>query len=234
MELDEAIVILFGPPSSGSSQAYTMVASFLERCASRCGARDAENVAQHVLSRLLTRARGGETPWATPAAAKGYLAKCAEHAAIDEHRREQRQSRLPTDFSPEQAPTLNGDERALIEKVAGEARNRRAARYRPEFDATWRQLSAVVFEGTDLRDVLLAESTLQSGSSEADFIKARNRAYKNHERVRKSLLAAAVRMAEAGQLSADDAALAIACLRVLVRCQRSEAAGVSRSRKDGS
>lgn len=233
MELDEAIVTLFGPPSSGATQAYAVVASFLESCATRRGARDAESIAQDVLSKLLTRARGGETPWSNPAAGKAYIARCAERAAIDEHRREQRQARLPTDFSPEPAPALDGDERALVEKVAAVARNRRAPRYRPEFDATWSELSALAFQGADLRELLLATGTLQAGCSEAELIKARNRAYKNHERVRKALLAAAVEMRNAGQLSAEDAELALACLRVLVRCQRSEPLSVSGSRNDG-
>lgn len=187
-----------------------------------------------MLSKLLTRARGGETPWSNPAAGKAYLAKCAERAVIDEHRQEQRQAHLPTDFSPEQARVLDGDERALLEKVAAVARNRRAPRYRPDFDATWSELSALVFEGVDLRELLLAEGSLRSDCPETEFIQARNRAYKNHERVRKSLLAAAVEMRSVGQLSADDAELALACLRVLVRCQRSEPSGVIRSRKDRS
>jgi DNA-directed RNA polymerase specialized sigma24 family protein len=227
MELDEAIVILFGPPSPRGAQAYPVVVSFLETCAKRRGARDAENVAQQVLSKLLIRARGGETPWSHPAAAKAYLAKCAERAAIDEHRQGRRHSRLPTDFSPEPSPVLDGDERALIEKVAAVARNRRAPRYRAEFDATWSQIRALAFEDADLRELLPIDD-------EAQFVKARNRAYKNHERARKALQVAVGEMRKAGQLSTDDAELALGCLRVLVRCQRSEPRNVSRSRKDGS
>jgi DNA-directed RNA polymerase specialized sigma24 family protein len=231
MGLDEAIAVLFGPPSAAGSKAYPIVASFLESRATRRGAQDAENVAQQVLSKLLTRARAGETPWSSPGAAKAYLAKCAERAAIDEHRREQRHSPLPTEPPLEQAPVLDGDERALIEKVAVVARTLRSPRYRAEFDATWSQLSALAFEDADLRELLQAD---QPGVSDGEFNRIRESAYKRHERMRKSLLAAAHEMQRTGQLSPDDAQLALASLRVLVRCQRSEPRNVSRSRKDGS
>jgi DNA-directed RNA polymerase specialized sigma24 family protein len=232
--LDEAIVILFGAPSPGRDRAYGIVAPFLASRARQHGARDPEDIAQQVLIKLMTRAQGGETPWTNPAAGKAYLAKCAERAAIDEHRREQRHSGLSPDLIPGPGPLLDGDERALVEKVAAVARSRRAPRYRAEFDATWSQLSALVFEDADLRELLQAEGALDQGSSEADFVKARNRAYKNHERVRDALRAAAGEMRNTGQLSADDAELALACLRVLVRCQRSELRSVSPSRKEGS
>jgi hypothetical protein len=234
MELDEAIVVLFRPPSPAGASAYGVVAAFLEACARRQGAREPEDIAQDVLERLLRRAGGGETPWTDPGAGKAYLRKCAERAAIDEHRREKRQSVLPVELSRQPAaPPLDGDERALVEKVAGVARNRRAPRYRAEFDATWSEISALAFEGAELRELLLTRGTLRADSSDVEAIKVRNRVYKNHERVRNALRAAVTDMTNGGQLSAADAELALRCLRILVRCQRSEPLSVSPPKKDG-
>lgn len=111
--------------------------------------------------------------------------------------------------------------RALLERVFAHALDRRAERYREPLRTAWRQLGELVFEGATMAAVLARDERIDDDAPAAARVKAQNRVFKAHQRLREDLLRAVDELAAAGSLSAEDAATARRACQVLFRCQRS-------------
>lgn len=229
MDLDEAALILKGPRGAAWAQALECVRRFLQTEARhrRATADEADEIAQNVVIKLWTRLQSGEVPWAD-GCHRPYLKSCAENGVATLRRQSSKRTtarleELPapaTDDIADAGSELVEAALAVLPRVAQAARERRAARYRADFDETWRQLQALALQGASLRSLLEAEGKLGSEADEASFVKARNNAYKAHERVRGELLQALEQLSERGELTVTDAELVRRALRVFVRCQR--------------
>jgi DNA-directed RNA polymerase specialized sigma24 family protein len=242
MNIDEAATIVAGPRTPSWGAALQALGQFLEACARKQGATatEAEDVAQEVLIKLMRRREAGEQNW-LPGQHSGYLKTCAINAVTDLRRRDNDLAPLPDEVADASgsaaaddeglghvAEALFEDAKALFEKAAQFARAQRLPRYRAEFDESWGELKAIFYDETPLRTLL--EAKLGSVVSESAYLKARDRAYKRHERTRAALLQAVNHLRETGEFTGTDADRVTSALRVFIRCQRGTAPRVTKEK----
>lgn len=231
MDIDEAAAIVAGPRAGRWSEALQALRDFIEQeaRAARASSDEADDIAQIVLLNVFPRLQSGDRVWET-GNHRAYLRAAARNRLIDLRRRGKKDQAVPTpvelvDDGGEHVQATLAPARHLIAAVAAAARARRAERYQSAFDHVWNDLQALVNDESTLEKILTAR--LEPGADRVLFVKARNRAYKAHERIRAELLAAVGPMRDSGRLSAEDAELVLRALRVFVRCQRQPTSPVS-------
>lgn len=225
MDIDEAAAIVAGPRTPALGAALNALGAFLAACAKKGGASktEAEDVAQDVVIKLMRRRQAGEDNW-LPAQHHRYLKTCALNAVRDLRRRDKHLAPLPDEVVDAQIASSPEHEelghlaKDSFDKAAQFARARRLPRYRAEFDEAWAELQAMFYDDAPLRTLL--EAKLGGDTSLLAYSKARDRAYKAHQRTRESLLQALNHLRESGELTAIAADLASRALGVFVRCQR--------------
>ncbi|HEY2406571.1 MAG TPA: hypothetical protein VGI10_11245 [Polyangiaceae bacterium] len=238
MDIDEAAAIVAGPRTPAWGEAIQALGHYVRAQAKKARAHsdEADDIAQETLLKILPRLQCGDSVW-SEGQHREYLKACAGNGVASLHRKSARATSALRDLHA-QADALglgvvlpppivdkDGDPREqdeptrdLIEKIAQFARSRRKPRYQNEFDQAWSELQAIVYAETPLNTILVAK--IGAETDKAAYLKARNNAYKAHERIRAELLAAVTALRETTELTSAEAELAIKALRTFVRCQR--------------
>jgi len=241
-ELHQAFAVLLegetGPAARAALAAVRATALRMARADGRRPA-DHDDCAQEVAFKLWKRLAMGDCPVrvVSAAACAAYVRRMVSNWLTDRQRREgARRShgerlRHEGASGPESAEELavsheDGAEerararrvRALLERLARSAIERRQPRHRGHLEQGWREITAMVFEGTPLSMLLAGE--LERGT------RARDAAYKRHQRTREALEDALDALAIGGELDGEELELARLALAALARCQRTDAGGV--------
>jgi len=116
--------------------------------------------------------------------------------------------------------TRRGKLRELMTRVAARAVKMRQPRHRAHLERGWREIEALVFEGTSLRQLLLASGELSEAGDQRAFQSVRNAAYKRHERTRAALETAASAMSDDGTLGPAESELVRLAIASLARRRR--------------
>lgn len=230
MDIDEAAAIVAGPRCPEWGDALQALVHYVETEARtlRATASDAADIAQDVILKVMRRRQSGEEAWSS-GGHRGYLKRCAYYGVITLYRQRRKAGTPLPEEVPEQPPEksneLGGRLRELIDQAASFARNQRKPRYREEFDEAWRELQAIVYDEVSLDAILAAK--LNAGADKAAQVRARNNAYKAHERTRTELLQAVGQLLVADELTTAEADLTRRALGIFVRCQRRQASTVT-------
>jgi DNA-directed RNA polymerase specialized sigma24 family protein len=226
MDIDEAAAaVVAGSQAPKWGEALLVLCNFVQLQAQKARASDeeAEDIAQETLLKIVPKLQSGERPW-DEGNHRAYLNKCARNGVIGLRRTSARQ-RLALSEEPMHVESIGDavDElvesaRELIGTAARFARGQRKPRYLEAFDKAWGELQALVYEERPLEEILAAQ--LAPKADRATYLKARNNAYKSHERTRLELLEAVNRLRSSGEFTATEADVATRALRVFVRCQR--------------
>ena len=201
-----------------------------------------EDVAQQVLLSIFLKSQARACVSAIREDADGWLRTCVRNRFRSEHRKTKRSATASLEALAETGPrSLPGEapqqelgllaqaEERVVLAMVGYAREGRQPRYREGFDRDWAQ--ALRLAQGDSMDDLLADEGLPRGARDPEHTKARNRVYKNQERLRSALLEAADALAQDGTFSRLEHEQARRFLTHLVRCQRTGAPRLSPSKE---
>jgi DNA-directed RNA polymerase specialized sigma24 family protein len=239
-ELHQAFAVLLegetGPAARSALEAVRAAALRMARADGRRPA-DHDDCAQEVAFKLWKRLAMGDCPVrvVSAGACAGYVRTMVTHWLTDRQRRERarrshgerlRHESASRPESAEEQAVSHEDEaherarasrvRALLERLARSAIERRQPRHRAHLEQGWREISAMVFEGTPLSVLLAGELGTR----------ARDAAYKRHQRTREALEDALDALAIDGGLDGEELELGRLAIAALARCQRTGASGV--------
>lgn len=134
--------------------------------------------------------------------------------------------------APEPDPEPEFDVYALalsrLEEAFTHVLETRMPRYHDGLRQSWDQLVRLTFDGEEMEAVLASQ--LPAGSSEGDWIRARDRLFQNHKRLRGYLAQAIEGLEAVGRIDAQRAEETRQCLYFLLRCQRQSPAFVGKTR----
>lgn len=225
MHIDEAAAIVAGPRTPALAEAIQALWQFVQVQAKKAGATDdeAEDIAQDILSKILPRLQSGDRVW-DGGNHCAYLKACARNS-VASLRRISGRDRATVSQEPSTAQSTSNEvgelfdaAREFIAAAARFARSQRKPRYLEPFDQAWGELQDIVYEEKPLDEILKAK--LGPDADRATYEKARNSAYKSHERIRGELQRGVTQLCALGELTAAQAEFATRALRVFVRCQR--------------
>lgn len=244
LELHRAFAILLdGEPSDAARAAHAAVLEAAHRFARadrRCRADERDDCAQEVTFKLWKRLAMGDCPVSQPTAqaCAAYMKSMVTNWVTDRLRRAKRarqglarfvdQASLTSCVGDAESAALErehqedaAERRALVwsilAQLAARAIERRAPRHRPHLVQGWREIEAIVRDGAPLDAVL----ELARDATRAERTRARNAAYKRHERTRSALEEALEELARA-ELGAEQVELARLAIAQLARCQRAD------------
>lgn len=194
-----------------------------------------EIVSQAMLTLLELLDRGG-----VPVRGQGdpviraYLRRMIQNLFIDlYHRSRKTETKAEPDAlcHPEPETAEPADLRAEFDRVMGpvvrHAIESRAERYRTAFRQAWEHALELCLNDRSMEEVLARNEDPGGPGPEAQRIRARDRVLQQQRRLRKGLEEAVDRLEQAGEMPAEDAALARRiCSIVLKRRQKSPAGGV--------
>ncbi len=257
MELHEAFAVLLGEETGPSARAAHDAIRFYALRAARAqnplSTADVEDCAQDVTFKLWKRLSIGNCPVGelSHAACAAYVRKMAANWMIDRRRRHQTRThygdQLRHQIDPQRASndveqraveaeeeretTQRGAQAwALLDRLALHAIEHRQARHRPHLEEGWREIKAMVLESTTLEQLLEARGEVEPGHEAESRVRARNAAYKRHQRTREALEASLGALARSGVLGAGEVEIARLAISALARCQRSPSEHVDEER----
>lgn len=116
--------------------------------------------------------------------------------------------------------------KSLLARAFERVRASRQERFREPLDRAWQQLTELVFQQVPFTVILARDEGVAPERDRAEFIRARNRVFKNHERLRIALREASEAMASDGSLEPDEVETLKQALLLLFRCQNSPASRI--------
>jgi|LNFM01.1.fsa_nt_gb hypothetical protein len=116
--------------------------------------------------------------------------------------------------------------RALLDRAFDRVLSERQERFREAVVRAWKQINELVFAQVSFATILLRDEGADAAQDRAAFVRARNRVFKNHERLRVALREASDAMLAEGSLTESDAKALDEALILLFRCQNSPASRI--------
>ncbi|MDP3276339.1 MAG: hypothetical protein Q8Q09_14150 [Deltaproteobacteria bacterium] len=116
--------------------------------------------------------------------------------------------------------------RTLLNRCVEHAVQARQARFHESLRTSWSQLEAMVFDQVSFADILLRDENADANVDRAQFVRARNKLFKNHERLRTALRESSDRMLKEQLVSEDEHSHLGKALSLLFRCQNSPASRI--------
>lgn len=116
--------------------------------------------------------------------------------------------------------------RTLLDRAFDRVLAARQERFREAVQRAWQQINQLVFEQVPFTTILLRDEGVDADKDRAEFVRARNRVFKNHERLRIALREASDAMLADGSLTEPDAKALDQALILLFRCQNSPASRI--------
>jgi hypothetical protein len=116
--------------------------------------------------------------------------------------------------------------RALLDRAFERVLATRQERFREPVQKAWQQITELVFQQVPFNSILARDEGVDPERDRAEFVRARNRVFKNHERLRISLREAGEAMTTDGSLKADEVEGLRQALILLFRCQNSPASRI--------
>jgi hypothetical protein len=177
-----------------------------------------------------------------------YLSTMLVRAHIAEHRKRSRvllpgDDKLPVLHGPsatldpnppnsEAAEDYIDRARALLDRAFNRVLSTRQERFKAPVERAWRQITELVFEQIPFAKILARDEGVDAARDRSEFIRARNRVFKNHERLRVALREASQAMVADGSLNESDARALDHALILLFRCQNSPASRIEEQDAD--
>ena len=170
-----------------------------------------------------------------------YLSTMLVRAHIAEFRKRARlvltgDDKLATLQSHEPAPDEGRTEavddyvtraRALLDRAFERVLSERQERFREPIQRAYAQIVALVFLQEPFNAILARDEGVDPERDRDAFVRARNRVFKNHERLRIALREAGETLAEEGAVHPDEAQALRQAILLLFRCQNSPASRVT-------
>jgi hypothetical protein len=116
--------------------------------------------------------------------------------------------------------------RALLDRAFERVLSSRQERFREPVQRAYAQIVELVFLQVPFNTILARDEQVDPERDRAEFVRARNRVFKNHERQRIALREAGDALASEGTLSPDESEKLKQALILLFRCQNSPASRV--------
>lgn len=116
--------------------------------------------------------------------------------------------------------------RSLLDRAFERVLATRQERFREPVQRAWKQIVELVFEQVSFNTILARDEGVDTERDRAEFVRARNRVFKNHERLRIALREAGEAMSADGSLHADEQEGLKQALILLFRCQNSPASRI--------
>jgi hypothetical protein len=135
-------------------------------------------------------------------------------------------STVPDDGAAQSTEEWVTDAKAVLGRVFERVLAERQERFRPAVTQAYQQILELVFDQAEFQDVLRRDEGADALVNREEFVRARNRVFKNHERLRIALRETAERMEAAAELSSTDAERLRQAVVLLFRCQNSAASRV--------
>jgi hypothetical protein len=116
--------------------------------------------------------------------------------------------------------------KSLLDRAFERVLASRQERFREPVQKAWRQITELVFQQVPFNAILARDEGVDPERDRAEFVRARNRVFKNHERLRIALREAGEAMTFDGSLKADETEALKQALILLFRCQNSPASRI--------
>jgi hypothetical protein len=116
--------------------------------------------------------------------------------------------------------------RALLDRAFARVLAERQERFRPPLQQAYEQIVSLVFQQVSFNAILARDEGVDPVRDRAAFVRARNRVFKNHERLRVSLREAGEALTRDGSLQPHESDALRQAILLLFRCQNSPASRV--------
>jgi hypothetical protein len=131
--------------------------------------------------------------------------------------------------SAEAADEYVAQARALLDRALERVVSERQARFREPIQRAYAQIVALVFQQEPFNAILARDEGVDPERDRESFVRARNRVFKNHERLRIALREAGESLAADGSVSPEEAQTLRQAILLLFRCQNSPASRITES-----